>query len=396
MTSISIKQARKLALIGQHLGGTQTIRGIKGTQEVIENIGYVQIDTISIVERAHHHTLWNRVFNYEKKHLDTLVEERILFEYWSHAAAFLPMRDFRFSLPRMHAIREGQRHWYDKNKKLMQEVLRRFETDGPLRAANFADHSGTQGMWERSPIKQAIEHLFMEGHLLVTRRVNFQKIFDLAERVVPSGIDTRVPSVSENCRFLIESYLTSNGIGRATDFTYLRKGINADMRTVIEEMIESGDLMELRIHKSSHTWYARPDQVEASFQRLRQKRVKVLSPFDNLVIQRSRLEQLFDYNYQLECYIPANKRKHGYFCMPILWKDRLVGRMDAKADRKTDTFVLYSISFEPRHKHDDLFLRLLISEITSFAHYCGCNQLDFSQIKQKETKLLLQSPIADH
>ena len=390
---ISKKDARRLALLGQHLTGTKVIRGLKGTLSVIKQIKYVQIDTISIVDRAHHHTLWNRVHNYDRSNIEKLVSKRDIFEYWSHAAAYLPMNEYRFSLPRMHAIRDGQRHWYDKNKQLMGEVYKRFETDGPLRAADFAEHKGTGNMWEWSPTKQAIEHLFMEGRLLVTQRKNFQKIFDLAERVIPTDIDTQLPTQDEYCRYLINSYLGCHGIGRTNEFSYLRKGLHSAIRTTVNDMLDEGTLIRLTIRNNSNDWYAKPNHIEKVSKRLVQKRVKLLSPFDNLVIQRDRIEQLFNFSYQLECYVPAAKRKYGYFCMPILWLDKLVGRMDAKADRKLQTFFVLSLQLESDTILKDEFLFLLAKEIKSFAHYCACEFFDLSQIEHKTTKNRLQKLI---
>ncbi|HPR08023.1 MAG TPA: crosslink repair DNA glycosylase YcaQ family protein, partial [Denitromonas sp.] len=190
--SLSLEHAQKLVLLSQRLPPGKPVGSpVAATLAAIEHLGYVQIDTISAVQRAHHHTLWNRNPRYGAAHLDQLVADKQVFEYWSHAAAYLPMRDYRFSLPRKHAIASGaQRHWYAPDAPLMQAVLKRITDEGPLMAKDF-EHSGRKlGEWQTKPAKRALEYLFMMGELMLPRRVSFQKVYDLTERVLPAGIDT--------------------------------------------------------------------------------------------------------------------------------------------------------------------------------------------------------------
>ena len=147
----------------------ETAVGAAGVAATIARLGYVQIDTISVVERAHHHVLWTRVKNYKPEYLDTAVKEKKVFEYWFHAAAYLPINDYRFALPRMNAIKSGEKHWFDNiDKKLLRSVYRRIQAEGPLRARDFADTKSTNtGWWDWKPAKQAIEQLFMQGDLMI-------------------------------------------------------------------------------------------------------------------------------------------------------------------------------------------------------------------------------------
>ncbi len=388
---ITKTQARRLALTSQGLPISGFNRGLKGTLQTIVHLGYIQIDTISVVERAHHHTLWNRVPHYRHQYLDKLVEQRQAFEYWSHAAAYLPIEDFRFCLPRMHAIKSGQRHWYQKNTKLMQHVLERIEIDGPLQAKDFEEHQGfTGGMWEWGPIKQAIEQLFMQGDLLVTRRNNFQKVFDLTERVLPSNINTSPPSKQEFAHFLINRHIDAHGIGHMSEFGYLRKGMGPAIKQAVNEQVEEKKLIPAKIHKRSEIYYLRPDFESLVDQRLALSKVKILSPFDNLVIQRKRILRLFDFDYQLECYVPEKKRMHGYFVLPILWQGGIAARMDAKADRKNGNFIIRSLILEPNLKQRDKFGYYLTREIQRFAQFNRCPNLKFgSRVKQSAKKMLM-------
>ena len=172
--------------------GKQTGSAAAATLSAIEHLGYIQIDTISAIERAHHHTLWNRNPRYKPSHLDQLLADKKVFEYWSHAASYLPMRDYRYSLPRKQAIKNGeQNHWYERDERLMKSILQRIDSEGPLMARDFENKGKKSGEWSSKPAKRALENLFMQGDLMVPyHRVNFQKVYHLTERVLPK---TRTP-----------------------------------------------------------------------------------------------------------------------------------------------------------------------------------------------------------
>ena len=387
-------EGRKLALVSQQLPNSGFSRGLKGTYEAIDHLGYVQIDTISVVERAHHHTLYNRVPHYRHGFLDKLVEQRKIFEYWSHAAAYLPFDDYRFCLPRMHAIKRGQHHWYKKNVKLMNHVLQRITVDGALQAKDFEEHTGfSGGMWEWGPIKQAIEHLFMQGDLLVTRRVNFQKVFDLAERVIPAHINTTQPSKLEYAHHLIERYLGAHGIGHLSEFGYLRKAMGAVIKQALDEKIEAGELLEIKLKTKRDRLFVTPDYLARLDMRLAYSKTKILSPFDNLVIQRKRIQRLFEFDYQLECYLPQKKRKYGYFTLPVLWQGNLVARMDAKADRKTKVFIVRNLELETKLKKVDEFGYYFSRALSDFSKFNGCEDIRIASKIKKSLRALITDNI---
>lgn len=387
---LTSQQARKLALVSQKLPNSDFPRGLKGTFEAINHLGYIQIDTISVVERAHHHTLYNRVPHYRHGYLDKLVEQRKIFEYWSHAAAYLPFVDYRFCLPRMHAIKQGQRHWHKKNSRLMKYVLQRITSDGALQAKDFEEHQGfSGGMWEWGPIKQAIEHLFMQGDLLVTKRIKFQKVFDLAERVVPNDVSTEKPSKIEYAHYLIDRHLKAHGIGHMSEFGYLRKTMGPTIKQALNEKIESGEILQVKLKTQSERFFVVPGFETLLDQRLAHSKAKILSPFDNLVIQRKRILRLFNFDYQLECYMPEAKRKHGYFTLPILWQGNLVARMDAKADRKKKVFVIRNFEFEPKLKKVDDFGYYFDRALNDFASFNGCEEIKVASRISKSLKILI-------
>ena len=389
---LTAPQARKLALLCQHLPVSGLGRGLKGTHKAIRHLGYIQIDTISVVERAHHHTLWNRVPYYRHRYLDKLVEQRAIFEYWSHAAAYLPVEDYRFCLPRMKAIASGQRHWYKKNTKLMNEILERIRCEGPLQAKDFEAHRRYRGgMWEWGPVKQAIEYLFMQGDLLVTRRDNFQKVFDLAENVIPSGINHSYPTKLEYAHFLIERFLSAHGIGHITEFGYLRQGMGQSIKKALDEKLEQGEILAAKIKKRREIFYVLNNYGEILNQRLARSKVRILSPFDNLVIQRKRIKRLFGFDYQIECYVPAAKRVHGYFVLPILWQGRLVARMDAKADRNKQLFMIRNLTIEPELKNLELFSSYFSRQLDAFAQFNQCREITCHSRLPKAIKKIIFS-----
>jgi len=331
--TISIQQARKLVLLSQNLPSIKTTgRAEDRTLKAVEQLGYVQIDTISVIERAHHHTLWNRNPQYTPDHLNQLIADKKVFEYWSHAAAYLPMRDYRFSLIRKSAFKNNElKHWYNPDSKLKNFVLKRIADEGPLMAKDF-EHNGKKIKdWGSKPAKQALEHLFMQGDLMISKRVNFHKVYDITHRVLPDNLNTTIPTKQEYYRFLILQFLSANGLGLPSEIGYLLKNTKTHISNTIEEMCTNNELIKLAV--GSQTYFALPDSLNLLSKSLAKSRLKILSPFDNLLIQRKRMQNIFDFNYQIECYTTAAKRKYGYFSLPILWDGQLVARMDCKAER---------------------------------------------------------------
>ena len=252
-TTLSLAQAQKLILHSQQLpppvakGST-----LSATLSAIESLSYVQIDTISVIQRAHHHTLWTRNPRYKADHLDELLKQKQVFEYWSHAAAYLPMQDYRYSLYRKQAMKTGQQqHWYPRNPKMMRQVLDRITAEGPLMAKDFEHRGQKMGDWQSKPAKQALEYLFMQGDLMVPSRTNFHKVYDLTERVLPSDVDDKIPTDDEYSEFLIRRFLKAHGIARPVEFSYLLKNVKPHIQKKLGEMLESGDILKIELKKST-------------------------------------------------------------------------------------------------------------------------------------------------
>lgn len=367
---------------------------IEATLSAIEHLGYIQIDTISVIQRAHHHTLWNRNPRYKSSHLDALLARKQVFEYWSHAAAHLPFRDYRFSLPRKQAFKTGaQSHWHERDEKMIQFVLQRIAAEGPLMARDFEQSVQNIGGWKAKPAKRALEYLFMQGDLMVPRRENFHKVYDLTERVLPEGTDTSLPSPEEHARFLITCYLSANGLGQAAEIAYLLNGTKTLITSTLKDMVATREVQAIQI--TDTRYYALPASLDLLNKPLARSKLKILSPFDNLVIQRKRMKALFDFDYQIECYVPEAKRQYGYFSLPILWNGQLVARMDCKAERKTSVLHIHHLALETRALNNEAFLPALVKELSAFLQFNHCSQLKLHQTSPANIQPELQKLIGN-
>jgi len=385
--SLSLKEAQKAILLSQGIHNEHKLgKGKSASNKVIKALNYVQIDSISVVERAHHHSIWNRAENYQPAHIEQLLEDKQIFEYWSHAAAYLPMADYRFSLPRKNVIANGDSHWFKVDKKDMAAVLDRIKVDGPLRAKDFNDPRKTKnGWWDWKPAKKALEQLFMEGELMAVKRQGFQKVYDLTERVLPSNIDTSTPSEAEYFQHLVVNYLNANALGTTEQITYLLKGLKAPVKKYCQQMVEQGLLITVTVN--NQTYFALPSINKLLKQKLTRKKVKILSPFDNLLIQRKRIKTLFDYDYQIECYVPAAKRKVGYFSLPLLWGSKFSGRMDVKMDRKFGILNILNLHLETDNADEFIVdLKSTLDKFLAFNKGSAINVVKISSNNQQLSK----------
>ena len=379
MLTLSNKEARHLMLTSQGLAGNAFGNKKEGTLKAIEHLGYVQIDTISVVERAHHHTIWARVNDYKKSYLDELIEnDKTVFEYWSHAAAYLPMRDYRFSLYRKNMIAAGKLKWYF-NKKATSFVYDRIVAEGPLQSKDFEEKKKKPGWWEWKESKLALEQLFMEGKLMIAKRQGFQKVYDLTERVLPKGINTKLPTEREYAEYLITKTIRANGLAAKNEIGYLRSHAKPAVTKTIKEMEEAGNILPLKVAGlEDGIFYTTQQNLDTAASIKNKKAVTILSPFDNCVIQRGRLKNLFDFDYTIECYVPEPKRQYGYFCLPVLYGDTFAGRIDCKAERSEKTLYVKNVFYEK--KADEKLKAELNKALKKFASFNGCVEVKGKKI----------------
>ena len=387
---------RRLALAAQGLLQAQPYgRGLAGARKAINHIGYVQIDTISVVERAHHHVIHSRVPKFKPAMTNQMLRDRDIFEYWAHAAAFLPITDFRFSLPYKHAIKSGQIHWYRaRDKKLMGELLARIRTDGPIRSQDVeTDTTKRAGWWGWKPAKKALEQMYMEGDLMVSDREGFQKSYDLTERVLPAHVNSQMPSMEEFAAHIVDQQLRCHGFASLKGLTYQRRnaGLRKAVKALINERLAQRTLEQVQV-RSGEIFILEKGALERPLPRLN-NRMLILSPFDNCVIQRERLKALFQYDYQLECYVPATKRQYGYFCLPLLFRDEFIGRMDCKAHRKTRHLEIKSLHFEQHNFDEESVIAAFVDAITQFCHFQNCDSVSLTKAYPKHLTQRLRSAL---
>ncbi|VAW51311.1 FIG074102: hypothetical protein [hydrothermal vent metagenome] len=378
-----MSQLKRLALSKQGLLSQESFgAGLSGTRSAIEHLGYVQIDTLSVVERAHHHVLWSRVPGYDPAHLNQLVSEHHIFEYWYHAAAYLPMSDYRYALPHMISIRNGENRYYTNiDEHLMSEILDRVSAEGALRLRDLDKGNKRRGKWwDSGPGKRALDKLFMQGDLMVCGRNGMEKIYDLTERCLPDDIDLRVPTLSEYAAYLFDTTLRAHGVFTWKQLLHLKAGkpMRDAMREVLNARIEAG-VVKAVCNADAPTIYVDIDALEQA--PATGGALKVLSPFDNVVIHRDRLSSLFEFDYRIECYVAAPKRVFGYFCLPILYDDEFVGRIDCKAHRADQRLEVLSLHLEEDRSLDrGQFFTALNDELQRFADFNKCQLLDASVV----------------
>ncbi len=367
---------RQLALASQGLGPRKRFgKGLAGTLAALEHLGYVQIDTLSVVERAHHHVLWSRVPDYRLPHLNQLSSAGKIFEYWFHAAAYLPMRDYRFALPRMLSFRRGESPYFQSvDKTLMAEILARVRGEGVLKTRDLKESSKGKGLWwDHGPGRRALDKLFMQGDVMIRERNGMEKLYVLPEQLLPAGVNQQEPSTEEMAAYLLDNAVRAHGVFSLGQLLHLRSGkpLRNALRELLQARLEQGTVQKLDDPAQPDTYAvvgghgaARRSQAGAE--------VRLLSPFDNAVIHRERLLQMFNFEYRLESYVPATQRKYGYFCLPILWQGHFVGRIDCKADRAAARLHVHSLHLEPDWAPDALFQQRLQDAISELARFCGC------------------------
>ncbi|UCD05546.1 MAG: YcaQ family DNA glycosylase [candidate division WOR-3 bacterium] len=381
--TLSKSKARDFFLKKQLLAGIRLSKGKTGTLRIIEHLGYVQIDTINVVERSHHLVLYTRQPGYKHVFLhDLQAKDRSIFEYWAHAASFVPMKDYRYYLP---AIKRKPKpgSWFDqwtkKHPRLIKQVKKRIEKEGPLTPSDFADDQDRRRgpWWDWKPAKAALEVLFWRGDLMITERRNFQRVYDLTEKVLPDNIDTTMPTEQEGKQFFVRRALNALGFATIGDINrYI--GISGKLNEPLNNMVKKGDVTEVELTGLKQPHYVLNRDMIQIMHSKRQidDLVRLLSPFDNSIILRDRTEAIFDFKYSLECYVPKPKRKYGYFSLPILWRNKLVGRVDPKADRERGVLLIQNLHIEKDVDNQKAFLHALANAVNDFARFNRCEHIE--------------------
>ncbi|HKC63491.1 MAG TPA: crosslink repair DNA glycosylase YcaQ family protein [Pyrinomonadaceae bacterium] len=344
--------------------------------EAIRRMSALQIDTIHVVARSPYLVLWSRLGDYEPVWLDELLAEGKLFEYWSHEACFLPIEDYSLYRHRMlNAEQMGwkySRAWMSAHQKEVKVLLAFIRKHGPVRSSDFARTDGKAGgWWEWKTEKRALEMLFTAGELMIARRHNFQRIYDLRERVLPSWDDSLLPSEEEARRALALKAVRALGITKARWVSDYFRTDRRETSATVTALAEEGQLLRVEVEGWKEEAYVHPENLKLIKQVKRNslplELTTLLSPFDPLCWDRARAREMFGFDYRLECYTPAPKRRYGYFTLPILHRGKLIGRLDPKAHRKEGLFEVKSLYLEPEVVISDE----LIGDVARALHECA-------------------------
>ncbi len=323
----------------------------------IKEMGQLQIDTIHVVARSPYLVLWSRLGNYEPKWLDALLEEKKIFEYWAHAACFLPIEDYSLYRRLMLDHKKGWASdyiWMDKNKKTINHVLDYVKKNGETKSGDFKRSDGQKGgWWNWKAEKVALEVLFNKGDLMIARREKFQRVYASLKKILPNWDDSKTQSYEESQIVLAEKALKALGVATApwiADYFYIPK---KEIPQLIVKLLQTKEIHEIEVDGWPGTHYIHKNNIHLIKSVKKSTHTTLLSPFDPLLNNRKRLKTVFNFDYAIECYTPAPKRKYGYYTLPILWKGNLIGRLDPKAHRKDGVFEIKNIVLEDGAKITD-------------------------------------------
>lgn len=387
---LSITAARHLHLAAQGLLRKPSRRAKpEDILSTIRRMSLLQIDTINIVARSPYLVLFSRLGAFEPRWLDDALRNGELMEYWAHEACFLPREDFALVRHRMLAPdKMGWKYrqaWMQEHAAEIEQLIAHIEEHGPVRSADFEHpRKGTSGWWEWKPHKRHLEGLFTAGKVMVIERRNFQRVYDLTQRVMPQWDDVRDLLSQERAEaIMLEKSARSLGLFRAqwlADYYRLRRPALAQ---ALAQMQEAQTILPVNVEGLGPAWLHAsllPLLEQAQADKLTATHSAVLSPFDPVVWDRKRAEQLFGFSYRLECYTPAPKRQYGYFVLPLLHRGRLVGRMDAKMHRKTGVLEVIALFLEEGVSPSLQLEKGLQRAITDFARWQGAQRITFSRL----------------
>jgi len=355
----------------------------------IRQIHNLQIDTISVVARAHMHILWSRLGSYPVNWLEELHAEGKLFEYFAHAVCLMPIEDYPlFRALMLHRfVGWGNiRDWGRENAATVDEILTHIQQNGAVKSSDFKSDQTRGAWWDWKKEKVALEYLYYRGDLMIARRESFQRVYDLRERVLPGWDDTQAPEYPVSVRELTRKAIKALGIANITwaaSYFYLKKAETAE---AIEQLKVEGALIPVSIKGvKGGPFFALTESAplleDALANRLKANHTTILSPFDPLISDRNRTRELFDFDYTIECYTPAPRRKYGYFVLPILHKGQIVGRLDAKAWRKEGRLQVIALYLEPGTKISSGLTTALAKSLHAYANWQGLTTIMIDRIE---------------
>jgi uncharacterized protein len=377
--SLSAAEARRLALAAQGFADGRGERPVDGwgLRRVIDRVGLVQIDSVNVLVRAHYLPLFSRLGPYDPELLDRAAHRapRRLFEYWGHEASLLPVALhplLRWRMDRAaHDAWGGMQRINRDRPELVEQVLGVVRERGPIAASEVDERPRRAGpWWDWSDAKRALEFLFWSGRITSARRRGFERQYDLPERVLPRAVvEAPTPSIEDAQRELLRIAARSLGVAAERDLRDYFRLPAAEAKARVRELVEAGDLLPVTVEGWRGPAYLHPG---AKIPRRVTARALV-GPFDSLVWERARTERVFGFRYRIEIYVPKPKRVHGYYVLPFLLGDRLVARVDLKADRKEGALRVRAAHGEPDAPRG--VAEELRTELRTMAHWLGLDRV---------------------
>lgn len=395
--SLSIAQARRIALAAQQFGSpAASPRGVRGVGEMVRKIGVVQIDSVNVLVRSHYLPLFSRLGAYTRDLLDRAAYDdhrRVLFEYWGHEASLLPVELYPLLRWRMERAKRGEGTWgrlrryATEHQSLVTAALAEIRERGALGAGDLeAAGKSSGGWWGWSQGKEILEWLFWTGEVSTARRRNFERLYDLTERVLPAPIfSAPTPSKEMAQRTLMTIAARALGVATLRDLRDYFRLPTADAAERLHELVEEGALTPVTVEGWKQQAYLAADarcprSITAS---------ALLSPFDSLIWERQRTERLFNFSYRLEIYTPAHKRQHGYYVLPFLLAEELVARVDLKSDRQRSRLQVRGGSVESGIAAKNVVAPLAV-QLQALAEWLGLEKFEVVSRRGELMKLLRQ------
>lgn len=401
---LSLPAARALHLAAQGLLAPMRRRATKDdVLAAIRRMGVLQIDTIHVVARSPYLVLYSRLGAYAPVWLDELLAERKLFEYWAHEACFVPIEDYHLYRHRMidpEAL--GWKYsakWMAEHREQVEQLVEHIRMHGPVRSTDFKRTDGKAGgWWEWKPEKRSLEVLFTAGRLMIARRHNFHRVYDLAERILPGWDDTQLPSLAETQQAQLLQAVRALGVAKASWIGDYFRTTKSRPVPDPETLVERGLLLKAKVDGWSVPVYIHPELTElaqaASNGALTSTVTTLLSPFDPVVWDRKRALELFNFDYRLECYTPQAKRIYGYFTLPILHRGRLIGRLDAKAHRVQRVFEIKALYLEPGVRVTQRLVKDIAAALQRCAAWHGTERVEIARCDPRTLRVPLKDALA--
>ena len=375
---LSLAHARRVALAAQGFAEPRPTGRVdrRHLRRALDRMGLIQIDSVNVLVRSQELPLFARLGPHPRSLIADATAAGELFEYWVHEASHVPTEHHHLHRWRMSGEHKWSRYWDLTRRRpgYIDEVLRRIEMDGPVAAGDLSERVGKKGTWwDWDDAKVALEHLFWNGSVSATRRSSdFARLYDLTERILPAHVMARPAATEIEARKeLLLLAARHHGVATLTDLTDYHRQKNPPCKPLLDELVEEGALQLVQVEGWDKPAYLHPEA-----RRPRQVRAcALLSPFDPVCWNRERTERLFGFHYRIEIYTPAPKRVYGYYVLPVLWGDSLVGRLDLKADRANGALLVQGAFAEPGAPTGEVAADVAV-ELTSMAQWLGLDRVE--------------------